>query len=390
MLHRAAIVMAFALGLLLSSCGGGGSGGDAVIRVGVIAELTGDLAAAGASCRNAAELAARRINESGGVTIAGRPHTIKVFVEDNAGKAEQSVSAAQKLIAQDRVVAIIGPNASRYAIPASEIAEANRTVLISPWSTNPKLTLDARTNAPKRYVFRSCFIDPFQGGLLARFALDNLQARRAAVLYDVASEYNKGIAEVFKAAFESGGGLVAAFETYTTGDKDFSAQITKIANAGPDVLFLPNYYSEVPLQIQQAQRLGLSKVPILGSDSWGSSELLKLCAGACEGYYFSTHYAADTATPQVAEFIRVYHAAFGVDPDDVAALTTDAFGLIIDALSAAGSADREAIRNALAEIQNYEGITGTMRFSGTGDPVKSAVIIRIQDGAFRFHTRIEP
>lgn len=388
MTHRAFVVLAFALGLLISSCGGGG-GGD-VVRVGVIAELTGDLAAAGASCRNAAELAAKRINESGGLMIGGRPHTVRVVVEDNAGKAEQSVSAAQKLIAQDRVVAIIGPNASRYAIPASEIAEASQTVLISPWSTNPKLTLDARTGQPKRYVFRSCFIDPFQGGLLARFALDNLKAGRAAVLYDVASEYNKGIAEVFKGAFEAGGGTMAAYETYTTGDKDFSAQITKIANARPDVLFLPNYYSEVPLQIQQAQRLGLGQIPILGSDSWGNPELLKLCAGACEGYYFSTHYAADTATPQAEEFIRAYHAAYGVDPDDVAALTTDAFGLLIDAIRGAGSAERAAVRDALARIEDYAGITGTMRFNGTGDPVKSAVIIRIQEGAFRFFTRIEP
>ena len=148
-----------------------------------------------------------------------------MVIEDNAGKADQSASAAQKLITQDNVIAIIGPNASRYAIPASEIAESSKVVLISPWSTNPKTTLDAQTDQPKKYVFRAAFIDPFQGRVVAKFALDNLGAKNAAVLYDVASDYNKGIAEFFKQTFEENGGTVVAFETYTTGDKDFTAQL---------------------------------------------------------------------------------------------------------------------------------------------------------------------
>jgi branched-chain amino acid transport system substrate-binding protein len=288
------------------------------------------------------------------------------------------------------VVAIIGPNASRYAIPASEIAESSKVVLITPWSTNPKTTLDAKTGAPKKYVFRACFIDPFQGRVVAKFAMDNLKAKKAAVLYDVASDYNKGIAEFFKTTFEGAGGQVVAFETYTTGDKDFSAQLTKIKQAAPDVIFLPNYYSEVPLQVQQAHRLGIT-TPFVGSDSWGSDELIKLCGADCEGYYFSTHYAADNATPVAKKMIDAYKAKYGTTPDDVAALTYDAFGLLWTALKSAGKVDRQAVRDALAKIPKYEGVTGTMQFQeGSGDPIKSAVILQIKGGKFVWFANANP
>ncbi len=256
------------IGSLLTACSG--TGASNTIKVGVVAELTGDIPAVGASCKNAAEMAVQEVNDAGGLDVGGKKYKIELFIEDNAGKADQSASSAQKLITQQNVVAIVGPNASRYAIPASEIAESSKVVLISPWSTNPKTTLNAQTNEPKQYVFRAAFIDPFQGRVVAKFALDNLKATKAAVLYDVASDYNKGIAEFFKQTYEENGGTVVAFETYTTNDKDFSAQLTKIKEAGPEVIFLPNYYSEVPLQIQQAHRLGIT-VPFLGSDSWGSA-----------------------------------------------------------------------------------------------------------------------
>src|SRR5512135_354092 len=227
--------------MILSACGGAAGGNT--IPVGGIGELTGDIPAVGASFKNAAEMAVKEINDAGGLEVGGQKYKVELFIEDNAGKADQSASAAQKLITQQNVVAIIGPNASRYAIPASEIAESNKVVLISPWSTNPKTTLNA-DGTPKKYVFRAAFIDPFQGRVVAKFALDNLKAKNAAVLYDVASDYNKGIAEYFKTTFEQNGGQVVAFETYTTNDKDFSGQLTKIKKAGPDVIFLPNYYSE--------------------------------------------------------------------------------------------------------------------------------------------------
>lgn len=376
------------IGLVLSACAS--SGGGNTLKVGGIGELTGDIPAVGASFKNGAEMAVADINAAGGLDIGGKKYQVELVLEDNAGKADQSASAAQKLITQDNVVAIIGPNASRYAIPASEIAESSKTVLISPWSTNPKTTLDAKTNEPKKYVFRAAFIDPFQGRVVAKFALENLNAKKAAVLYDVASDYNKGIAEFFKQTFEENGGEVVAFETYTTGDKDFSAQLTKIKESNPDVIFLPNYYSEVPLQIQQAKRLGIT-APFLGSDSWGSAELLTLCGADCDGYYFSTHYAADNATPVAKKMIDAYKAKYGTTPDDVAALTYDSFGLLWQALQSAGSIDRQAVRDALAKIPNYEGVTGTMQFQeGSGDPIKSAVILQIKDGKFNFFANANP
>ncbi|KAF0112410.1 MAG: branched-chain amino acid transport system substrate-binding protein [Chloroflexi bacterium] len=375
--------------ILLSACTGG-AGQAKTIKVGVIAELTGDIPAVGASCKNAAEMAVQQINDAGGLDVGGTKYMVELYIEDNAGKADQSASSAQKLITQQNVVAIIGPNASRYAIPASEIAESSKVVLISPWSTNPKTTLNANTNESKKYVFRAAFIDPFQGRVVAKFALDNLNAKKAAVLYDVASEYNKGIAEFFKSTYEENGGTVVAFETYTTGDKDFSAQLTKIKEAGPEVIFLPNYYSEVPLQIQQAHRLGID-VPFLGSDSWGSTELITLCGSDCEGYYFSTHYAADAATPEATKFIEAYKAKYGNTPDDVAALTFDSFGLLWQALQTAGKVDREAVRDALAKISKYEGVTGNMSFTeGSGDPIKSAVILQIKGDKFVWFANANP
>ena len=380
------LVSCAAVIMLLGAC----SEKSSTIKIGVIAELTGDMPAVGESCKKAVEMAAQEINDAGGLETGGKKYKVELFIEDNAGKADQAAAAAQKLITQQKVYAIIGPNATRYALPASEIAESSKVVLITPWSTNPKTTLDAKTNVPKKFVFRACFIDPFQGRVVAKFALDNLKAKKAAVLYDVASEYNKGIAEIFKETFEKSGGKVVAFETYTTNDKDFSGQLTKIKNATPEMIFLPNYYSEIPLQIQQAKRLGIS-VPFVGSDSWGSQELLKLCGKDCEGYYFSTHYAADAATPAAKKFIEAFKAKYGTLPDDVAALTYDSFQLLAQAIKSSQKLDRGAIRNALAGIPSYEGVTGNMQFKeGSGDPTKSAVIVKIKDGKFQYFASANP
>ncbi len=360
------------------------------IKVGVIAELTGDVPAVGASCKNAAEMAVAEVNDAGGIQLGDKKYKIDLIIEDNAGKADQSASAAQKLITQQKVTAIIGPNASRYVLPAAEIAESSKVVLITPWSTAPKATLDSKTSAYKKHVFRACFIDPFQGRVVAKFVLDNLKLKKAAVLYDVASEYNKGIAEFFKEVYEQNGGKVVAFETYTTNDKDFSSQLTKIKKAEPEIIFLPNYYSEVPLQIQQAKRLGIT-IPFIGSDSWGSEELIKLCNSDCNDYYFSTHYAADAATEATKKFIAGYKAKYGKTPDDVAALTYDSFGLLFQALKTAGKNDRQAVRDALAKIPLYDGVTGNMQFKeGCGDPVKSAVILKIKDGKFTWFANAKP
>jgi branched-chain amino acid transport system substrate-binding protein len=380
------IVFVLILSIVLTSCQAVGA--PSTIKIGVNAELTGGVPVVGESCKNAADLAVKEINDAGGLDVGGKKYMIELLVEDDEDKAESAAAAAQKL-ATAGVVAMVGPNASRNAIPAAEVAESSKMPMISPWSTNTKTTLDAKTGAPKKYVFRAAFIDDFQGVVAAKFAIDQVKTKKPAVLYDVASEYNKGIADVYKRTLEENGLQVVAFETYTTGDKDFSAQLTKIQQSGADSLFLPNYYSEVPLQVQQARRLGFNG-DILGSDSWGSSELITLCGSDCDGLYFTTHYAADIATPKAQAFIKAYEETYGKTPDDVAALTYDSFGMLFQALQAGGKVDREAVRDAISSITSYEGVTGNMQFKGTGDPIKSAVIIQISGGQFKYFSTANP
>jgi len=371
------------LSLLLLLAFGCGRAPENEIRIGVNAELTGSKPTVGDSCKKAMELLASQVNAEGGLKLGDKKYHVKLFVEDNEDKAESAAAAAQKLISQNNVLAIIGPNASGNAIPAARICEDAGVIMVSPWSTNPK------TTEGKKFVFRACFIDDFQGQVMAKFARENLKAPTAAVLYDVASEYNKGIAEFFKKSFEAVGGKVVAFESYTKDDKDFSSQLTTIKAANPTVLFLPNYYNEVPLQVQQARRLGLT-CPFIGSDSWGSPEILTLCGVELDESYFSTHYATDIATDTAQKFIKAYEAKYGKKPDDVAALTYDAGLLLCQAITQAGSLDRLKVRDALAQVKEFEGVTGKMTFQGGGDPIKSAVILEVKDGQFKYFASVQP
>ncbi len=357
------------------------------LKVGFNIELTGDVPKVGESSKFAAEIYKDEVNKAGGIKVGDKTYKLEFIYEDNESKAESATPAALKLITQDQVLAMIGPQASKQAIPAGEVANANKTPMISPWSTNPK------TTEGRPYVFRACFLDPFQGPVAAKFVTEEFGAKKAAVLYDIASDYPKGLAEYFREAFEKihGPGSVVAFETFTTKDKDFSAQLTKIVKSGADVIFTPQYYDEVPLIVKQAQELGWKK-PIMGSDSWGSAELMKLCGDACKGYFFSTHYAAAGAKGPTKEFIDKYNTKYGYVPDDVAALTWDAIGLLITAIKNTGglsgdlAKDRDAVKNQLASIKNFEGITGKMTFASHGDPVKCAVVVKISDkGEFEFY-----
>jgi branched-chain amino acid transport system substrate-binding protein len=372
----------FLLSVICMLIGCGDNKQQDTIKVGLIVELTGDMPGVGASSKNAAQLAVNEQNSAGGISIGGKPYQIELVVEDNASKAEQSVAAVNKLITQDNVLAIVGPNASLGAIPAAEIAEYNKTLLITPWSTNPKTTLDTTTGKPKDYVFRACYTDPFEGRVLARFVLEKLKAKKVAVLYDVASEAPKSQADLFRLTFEELGGKTVAFETYTTGDRDFSAQLTKIKSANPDVIFLPAYYNDVGLIAQQAHRAGITK-PLVGSDAWSSPELIKLSNGTVEGDYFANHYASDIATPTAKKFIDAYTKQYGNIPDDVAALTYDSMGLLFEAIKKSPSLDRKVVRDSLATLANYPGVTGNIQFTaGSGDPVKSAVIMQIKGDKF--------
>lgn len=382
-------------GLLLAiSLYGSGMGLAAeAIKIGFNIPMTGDIPKVGEGSKYAGEMLKERINKAGGLKVGNKNYRLEFIYQDNEAKAESATATALKLITQDKVLAIIGPQSSKQAIPAGEVSDANKTVMISPWSTNPKTTL----NRP--WVFRACFLDPFQGPVLANFATKELKAKKAAVLYDIASDYPKGLAEFFKEAFEKihSKGAVVAFETFTTKDRDFSAQLTKIVASKADVLFVPQYYDEVPLIIKQAHELGWKK-PVLGSDSWGSAELMKLCGKDCIGSFFSTHYAAAGAKGATKEFIDSYKAKYGYEPDDVAALTWDAVRMLLQAiqntkgLSGNLEKDRKAIRDQLAQIKAFDGITGKMTFTGkSGDPIKCAVLVKISpEGTFNFYKSVCP
>jgi branched-chain amino acid transport system substrate-binding protein len=376
--------------LILGACG---QAAPETIKIGVNAELTGDIPKVGEGTKFSAEMWQEAINSAGGLDIGGKKYTVELVIEDNEAKAESAVAANTKMITQDEVLIIIGPQASKQAVPAGQVANDNQTPMISPWSTNPNTTKD------RPWVFRACFLDDFQGPAVANFVTSEFGFTKAAVLYDIASDYPKGLAEFFKNAWEgiNGPGSVVAYESFTTKDTDFSAQLTKIRDSGAEFLFTPQYYNEVALIAQQAHQLGFTK-PIVGSDSWGSAELVPLCGKDCYGSFFTTHYAAAGATGATKEFIDNYNAKHGYIPDDVAALTWDAFNLAKQAMQDCGkitgdlAADRTCVRDALAKVTNFAGITGTMTFTpGSGDPSKCAVIVKISDtGEFTFYKQSCP
>ena len=362
------------------------------IKIGFNIPLTGDIPKVGEGSKYAAKMLAEQINNDGGLLVGNKKYPLEFVFEDNESKAESATAVALKMITQDRVLAIIGPQSSKQAIPAGEICDSYETPMISPWSTNPQTTQD------RPYVFRGCFLDPFQGPVAANFVTNEFGAEKAAVLYDIASDYPKGLAEFFKSAFEKihGKGSVVAFETFTTKDRDFSAQLTNIIRSKADILFTPQYYDEVPLIVKQAHELGWKK-PIMGSDSWGSAELIKLCGNDCKGLFFTTHYAAAGAQGKTKEFIEKYNAKYGYIPDDVAALTWDSTRLLLQAiqntkgLTGKQSKDRKAIKDQLAKIKNFKGITGKMTFTPQGDPKKCAVVVKINNkGEFEYFMSVCP
>jgi branched-chain amino acid transport system substrate-binding protein len=386
---------ALTLLLLLSmtfvgACAPGG-GGD-TIKIGINAPLTGDIPKVGEGTKYAAEMWLADIDAAGGLDVGGTTYQVELVIEDNESKAESAVAANTKLITQDEVLVIVGPQSSKQAVPAGGKANELETPMVSPWSTNPATTLD------RPWVFRACFLDPFQGPVVANFVQEEFGFTKAAVLYDIASDYPKGLAEFFKSAWEEaqGAGSVVAFESFTTGDTDFSAQLTKIKDSGAEFLFTPEYYNEVALIVQQAHELGWDS-PIVGSDSWGSAETVQLCGEDCYGLFFSTHYAAAGAVGATKAFIDRYNEEHGYVPDDVAALTWDTMGIVQRAIQDCGNltgdikADRKCVRDALAKITDYEGITGKMTFTEEGDPIKCAVIVRISDaGEFEFYKQVCP
>ena len=362
------------------------------IKIGFNIPLTGDIPKVGEMSKQSAEMLKADINGAGGLEVGGKKYMLEFIYEDNEAKAESAVTTALKLIEKDEVLAMIGPNSSKQAVPAGQVANDNETVMVTPWSTNPDTTKD------RPWVFRAAFLDPFQGPVAVNFAVETFDAKNAAVLYDLSNDYSKGLAEIFKDEFEKkmGPNTILAFESHGTKDQDFSAQLTTIIATKPDFIFVPDNYNQVALIVPQARKLGY-KGQFMGSDSWGSAELMTLCGDSCKGLYFSTHYAAAGATGATKEFIDRFNAKYGVVPDDVAALTWDATRVVLLAIQNAGELtgklkkDRRAVREGMAAITSFEGITGSMKFDEQGDPIKCAVVVKISDtGTFEFTKSVCP
>jgi branched-chain amino acid transport system substrate-binding protein len=379
------------IAILIVSANAWGFGRKTVVKVGINAPITGDIPKVGEGTKYAAQMWLEDIEKAGGIAVGGKKYSVELVIEDNESKAESAVKAT-KMITEDEVLVIVGPQSSKQAVPAGDVANNYETPMITPWSTNPDSTKD------RPFVFRGCFLDPFQGPVLANFITEEFDFTKAAVLYDVASDYPKGLAEFFKEAWEKihGPDSVVAFESFTTKDTDFSSQLSKINKSDAQVLFTPQYYNEVALIVQQAHELGWTG-PIVGSDSWGSAETVTLCGKDCYGLFFSTHYAAAGAQGATKEFIERYEKKYGYTPDDVAALTWDSLRLVQAAIENSGKltgkigSDRKAVRDALAQIKNFNGITGDMTFTEEGDPIKCAVIVRISDkGEYEFYKSVCP
>ncbi len=366
--------------ILASGCGGGDD--PLEFRIGLIVPITGAIPEAGQKSVEAATLFVDEVNAKGGLGVGGKTYKLVLFIEDDEDKAEVAASKALHLIEEQGVIVLIGPQASRNAIPASFVAERAGIPMISPWSTNPETTLG------KNWVFRAGFIDPFQGGVLANFVNSELGGVKVAVLFDVASAYNKGLAEAFKLAFEALDGKVVAFETYTAVTPDVSDQMGRIKDSGAEVLFLSNYAAEVVEQAKLARELGLD-VQIIGGDTWAqisASDRLGL-----EGAYFSTHYFEDPLREVARDFVTRYVEEYGEPPDDVAALTYDALSLMVEAVRREDAIGPEAIRSGLSDIRYYEGVTGSFLYDGiSGDPIKSAILLKIEGGKFAYHSRVDP
>ena len=382
-------VLCLVIGLIFSPCAWSKA---KTIKIGLNIPLTGDIPKVGEGSKFAAQMWLEDIKAAGGLKIAGETYMVELVIEDNESRAESAVKVNTKMITEDEVLVIVGPQSSKQAVPAGDVANNYKTPMVSPWSTNPNTTKD------RPFVFRACFLDPFQGPVAANFITEEFGFTKSAVLYDVASDYPKGLAEFFKAGWEDlhGPDSVVAFESFTTRDADFSSQLTKIIRSGAEVMFTPQYYNEVALIVQQAHELGWDK-PIVGSDSWGSAETVELCGKGCYGLFFSTHYAAAGATGATKVFIDRYRKKYGYVPDDVAALTWDTMRIVQEAIQSYGKItgnvkkDRKGVRDALARIKEFDGITGKMTFTEDGDPIKCAVIVRISDkGEFEFYKSVCP
>lgn len=356
----------------------GGAAGN-TIKVGEYASLTGSEATFGQSSHKGTELAVEKINADGGVL--GK--TFQLITEDDQSQAGMPSTVVRKLISDNGVAAVLGEVASSRSLEAAPICQQNHIPMISPASTNPKVT------EAGDYIFRVCFIDPFQGTVMANFARKTLKLQNVAVFTDVKSDYSLGLADFFKKGFTGDGGKIVVEQNYSAGDKDFNAQLTAIKAANPDGIFLPGYYTEVGLIVRQARQLGLT-CPIFGGDGWESSSLVPIGGKALEGCYFSTHYSPQSTSPAVRDFVKAYQAKYHETPDAMAALGYDSAMILADAMKRAGSSDAAKVRDALAATKDFHGVTGDITIDPNRNASKPAVILTIKNGAFKYVQTIKP
>ena len=356
---------------------GGATGNE--ILVGEYGSLTGSTATFGQSTHNGIVLALDEVNAAGGIN--GRQ--IKLFTEDDQSKPEEAASVVQKLISQNQVVAVLGEVASSRSLAAAPICQANKVPMLTPSSTNPQVTQIGD------YIFRACFIDPYQGASLAAFALNDLKARRAAILTDVKNDYSVGLANFFKEAFTKGGGQIVGEQSYSEGDSDFKGQLTALRASNPDVLFVPGYYTEVGQIAIQSKDLGMT-APMLGGDGWESPKLLEIGGTALDGSFYSNHYSPDDPSPIVRTFVDKYRERFGANPDSLAALGYDSAKILAEALGRAKTIDGPTIRDEIARTKDFQGVTGTITMGEDRNPIKNLVILEIRDGQITKRAEISP
>ncbi|MFZ4598641.1 MAG: ABC transporter substrate-binding protein [Terrimicrobiaceae bacterium] len=348
------------------------------IVIGEFASLTGGTASFGQSSHKGVEMAVDEVNAAGGVL--GKK--VRLVSEDNQSKAGESATVVRRMISRDQIVALIGEVASSRSLEAAPIAQQNKIPMISPASTNPKVT------EVGDYVFRVCFIDPFQGAVLAKFMLQS-GWKNAAILTDVKQDYAVGLTEFFKDYFTKNGGTIVSEQSYSSGDKDFKAQLTSIRGANPQAILVSGYYNEAGLIASQARELDLN-VPLLGGDGWDSPSLVDVAGAAMEGNFFSNHFSAEDTSPAVQNFLVKFKAKYNEDPDAMAALGYDATNLLFDAIKRAGSTESAGLRTAIASTKNFPGVTGSITLDEKRNASKPAVILVVKDGKFRYVETVTP
>jgi branched-chain amino acid transport system substrate-binding protein len=384
----AGIFMSFMMAAgVLAGCGSANTSGDKdseTIKIGANLELSGGVASYGQSIEEGLKLAIEEINKEG---IDGKKIELVTF--DNKSDAAEATNGAIKLISQDKVSAIIGAATSTNTLAQVEIAQKNKTPLITPTGTNSTITF--KDGVLNDFVFRTCFIDPFQGTVAANFASKDLKVKNAAIIIDSSSDYSKGLAASFQKSFEGSGGKIVAEEAYVAKDTDFNAILTNIKAKKPDFIFLPGFYEEVGLIIKQARALGID-VPVMGGDGWDSPTLVDIAgADALNNTFITNHYSSGDSDAKVQDFVKAFQGKYdGKSPDAFGALGYDTAYFIADAIKRAGSSDPEKIRKALEETDGLAVVSGTLKVDKNHDQVKAAVILEYKDGKQEFNTKVNP